>query len=345
MESNFARGAESEVARMVYSPATRLLGALDLLQSRPRVSAAQLADRLEVQARSVRRYMTMLQDMGIPVEAVRGRYGGYRLRPGFKLPPLMLTEDEALAVTLGLLAARRLRLGSDAASVEGALAKVERVLPLGLRERLRAVQETVALDLDLDHAFGAPGESAAVARHLLALSAAAHQGRRVWLRYRAPREEGGAEETERPLDPYGLVYHEARWYVVGHCHLRGEVRVFRLDRVLAVAPLAATFTHPAGFDCLAFAVRRFAAMPDRWLVEVALETTLERLSGLVPPSFATLEEVPGGVLLRAYDRDLEHTARFLVGLGCPFTVRQPPELRAALEALAARIARAVAPSA
>src|SRR5215831_16054735 len=93
---------------MTYSPVTRLFTILDLLQSRPGVTSAQLAERLGVEARSVRRYVIMLQDLGIPVEAVRGRYGGYRLRPGFKLPPLMWTEEEAVAVTLGLLAAERL---------------------------------------------------------------------------------------------------------------------------------------------------------------------------------------------------------------------------------------------
>src|SRR5215831_19715981 len=118
-----------ETKRMTYSPVTRLLTILDLLQSRPGVTAAQLAERLEVEARSVRRYITMLQDMGIPVETVRGRYGGYRLRPGFKLPPLMWTEDEALAVTLGLRAAQQLGLSQTVPTVESALAKVERVLP------------------------------------------------------------------------------------------------------------------------------------------------------------------------------------------------------------------------
>jgi predicted DNA-binding transcriptional regulator YafY len=209
-------------------------------------------------------------------------------------------------------------------------------------ERARAVQETVALDLDpLEANAETPEGDAAVGRHVLALSAAAHQGQRVRMRYRSPRESGAAE-TERALDPYGLVYHDARWYVVGDCHLRGEVRVFRLDRVLAVVPLAEHFTRPAGFDCLEFAVRRFAAMPDRWLVEVVLETTLDQLSRAVPSSFATLEEIPGGVLLRAYDADLDHTARFLVGLGCPFTVRQPSELRDALGSLSTWIARMVA---
>lgn len=319
---------------MVYSPATRLLTALEVLQARPNVSATLLAQRLEVNARSVRRYVTMLQDMGVPVEAARGRYGGYRLRPGFRLPPLMLTDEEALAVTLGLLAARRLGLGGEESAVEGALAKLQRVLPLGLRERVRAIQETVALNL------GDAESAASAGRYLVAYSTAAHQGRRVWMRYRA-RRESAWEETERALDPYGLVYSDAHWYVVGHCHLRGDVRVFRLDRVLSAIPQGEEFVRPAGFDCLEFALRRFAAMPERWLVEALLETTLEAVGRAVPPGFATLEETPEGVLLRAYDSDLDHTARFLVGLGCPFTVRQPPELLAALSHLARAIEQAV----
>lgn len=318
---------------MVYSPASKLLTMLDVLQSRPNVSAADLAERLEVETRSVRRYVTMLQDMGIPIEAVRGRYGGYRLRAGFKLPPLMLTEDEALAVTFGLLAARRLRLAGEVPAVEGALAKVGRVLPLGLRERVRAVQETVALDL------GA-AESAPVDGHLLTFSLAAHEGRRVRMLYAAQRD-GAEEATERTLDPYGLVYHEGRWYVVGYCHLRDDVRVFRLDRVLRVQRLDEAFIQPIGFDSLDFAIKRFAAMPDQWLVEAMLAAPLEQVSRSVPPSFATLTETPTGVLFRAYVSDLNHTARFLVSLGCEFTVHQPPELLETLQRLARTIEQVV----
>src|SRR5690349_6876803 len=195
---------------MVYSPATRLLAALEIMQARSSVTATELARRLAVEPRSVRRYVMMLQDLGIPVEATRGRYGGYRLRPGFKLPPLMLSDDEALAVTLGLLAAQGLGLGGAEPAVDGALAKIERVLALALRERVRGLREDwVSL-----------------------FSAAAHNGQRVRMRY-GPRE---GEESERALDPYGLVYRAGRWYVVGYCHLRRAVRVFRLDRVLAAAP-------------------------------------------------------------------------------------------------------------
>src|SRR3984893_15377704 len=132
----------------MYSPVSRLLTVLNLLQARASITATELAQRLEVNPRSVRRYIIMLQDLGIPVEAERGRYGGYRLRAGFKLPPLMWTEEEALAITLGLQAAQHLGISKTVPTLESALAKVERVLPLPLRERIQAVQATVALDLD-----------------------------------------------------------------------------------------------------------------------------------------------------------------------------------------------------
>jgi predicted DNA-binding transcriptional regulator YafY len=311
---------------MTYSPVTRLLTVLDLLQSRPNVTAAQLTERLEVEARSVRRYITMLQDIGIPVEAVRGRYGGYRMRPGFKLPPLMWTEEEALAVTLGLQAARQLGLSQTIPTVENALAKVERVLPQALRERVQAVQETVVLDL----AARSRGESGV---HVIRLSTAAHQRKRVWIRYQARP----GEENERAFDCYGLVYHSEHWYAVGYCYLRQGIRVFRLDRILTLEVREERFTPPANFDCLAYTIQAFAAIPSRWLAEVLLQTGLERIRDLVPATFATLEETPEGILLRAYDDDLQHTARFLVSLGCPFRVLQPPELVEELRKLAKSI--------
>lgn len=338
---------------MVETPATRLLAALDLLQARPRITAARLAERLGVDARSARRYITRLRDLGIPIEAERGPYGGYHLLPGYKLPPLMLTDDEALAVTLGLVAARDLGLSGALPAVEGALGKIERVLPVAVRERVSAVRQTVALDIGpggSDANIGEPatsasepvgtrvalGSAATTTRWLPVLGLAAQQGRRVRMRYQS-RASG---QTERELDPYGLVYHGGRWYAVGFCHLRRAARVFRLDRVLLAEPRDERFERPPDFDGLAFALQSFAAIPDRWLVEVVLETTLERIRWMVPPGFATLEETPTGVTLRAYDHDLDHAARFLAGLGCALRVRRPPELLAALHRLATRLSSA-----
>lgn len=311
---------------MTYSPVTRLLTVLDLLQSRPGVTAAQLAERLEVEARSVRRYITMLQDIGIPVEAERGRYGGYRLRPGFKLPPLMWTEEEAVVITLGLQAMRQLGLSHTLPTVEGALAKVERVLPPALREHVQAIQETVVFDLTA-HTHAHLNAS------MLPLSGAASQRKQVWLRYQ--RRPG--EEHERIFDCYGLVYHDQRWYAVGYCHLREAIRIFRLDRISALAIREEHFTPPAHFDCLAYLIQAFKAIPSRWLVEVLLFTSLAQIRESVPTTFATLTETPEGILLRADDDDLQHTARFLVSLGCPFRVLQPPELEEEMRALARQL--------
>src|SRR5213078_4802154 len=130
----------------MYFPTTRVLTVLELLQSHQRLSGPDIAERLEVNPRTVRRYITMLQDLGIPVEAERGRYGAYRLRPGYKLPPLIFTEEEALALTLSLLVARESGVVPTAPAFAGVLAKVERVLPAATRAHIQAVEQTVAFE-------------------------------------------------------------------------------------------------------------------------------------------------------------------------------------------------------
>ena len=224
----------------MYHPTTRVLTVLELLQSHRQMSGPKLAERLEVDVRSVRRYILMLQELGIPIEGERGRYGNYRLRRGFKMPPLMFTEDEALALTLGLLAAKRVGIAMTTPSVEGALAKIDRVLPEAVRERVQAVQETLVLNIGSSElARSAPGSSV-----VLTFSMATQQEKRVWMRYRASQ----AGETERAVDPYGLIFQAGLWYTIGYCHLRQDLRIFRLDRVLSVEPREESFTRPPGFD-------------------------------------------------------------------------------------------------
>jgi predicted DNA-binding transcriptional regulator YafY len=300
----------------VYHPTTRVLTALELLQSRPRLSGPELAERLGVDQRTVRRYVTILHDLGIPVESERGRHGAYRLRPGFKLPPLMFTDDEALAITLGLLAARRLGLAVATPAVEGALAKVERVLPPAVRERVRAVQATLITDL-------APARAVPTSETLVTLSAGAQQSRRVRLRYRA----WDGDETEREIDPYGVVFVTGRWFTVGYCHLREDIRIFRLDRVQSAELRDQTFARPADFDPLAYLERTLPHSPGTWSIEVLLRTTLAEAKCRVPPATATLDETPDGVLFRCVVQDLDWIARLLVSLDVPFVVHHPPELR------------------
>jgi predicted DNA-binding transcriptional regulator YafY len=316
----------------VATATTRLLTLLELLQARGRLTGAELAERLEVDQRSVRRYVTMLQDLGIPISGERGRHGGYRLRRGFKLPPLMFTEEEALALTLGLLSARRTGLAAAAPAVEGALAKVDRVLPEAVRDQVRAVQETLHLDLGPPPTIPPAGPAT-----VLAFGAAARERRRLRLRYQSPERI-----TEREFDTYGVVFRTGRWYAVGWCHLAGEVRTFRLDRVLEVEATSAGFVPPAGFDAHAHLVRSLARRYEPWTVEVLMDTTLEEASRWILPIVGSLTPTPGGVLLTLRANSLEWVAHFLSRIPWPMEVAGPPELAAALHALAERLSGAAA---
>ena len=310
----------------MYHPTTRVLTVLELLQSHQRLSGPELAARLEVNARTARRYITMLQDMGIPIEAERGRYGAYRLRPGFRLPPLMFSDEEALAVTLGLLAARRLGLAVAAPAVEGALAKIERVLPTALRERLQAVQASLVIDL-------ARPEASPSSAMVVTLSQAVQAERSVAIRYRNER----GDESERLMDPYGIVFRQGRWYVAGHCHLRDDLRLFRLDRVQDAQLTEDRFTRPVEFDAAEFVVQSLASMPNTWEVEVLLKATLDDARRRVSPVFGTLEPCAEGVLLRAFGDHLSWMARELVATGLPLSVRRPEALRDELRQLASNV--------
>jgi predicted DNA-binding transcriptional regulator YafY len=310
----------------MYYPTTRVLTILELLQARGSLNGAELAERLEVDRRTVRRYIMMLQDLGIPIEAMRGPYGGYRLRPGFKPPPLMLTNDEALAITLSLFAARRSGMAADMLAVEGALAKIERVLPEELRARVQAVQSVVAFQ-------PAPEVPQPQGEIVSTISLAAHQQRRVEVCYRSR-----GEDTVRRFDPYGLVYHWSRWYVVGWCHLRQGVRVFRMDRVVSAELEDETFVRPPEFDSFQYVLESLALAPWEWSAEVLLETTIEEAQRRIPPGSALVEQAEGGVLLRVHVDRLDWLACMLLTLECPFVVRRPPELREALRQIAARAA-------
>ncbi len=325
----------------MYHPTTRVLTVLEVLQSRGSASGAELAARLEVDLRTVRRYITMLQDIGIPVEARSGRHGGYRLRPGFRLPPMMLANDEALAVTLGLLFARRFGLTGAAPAIEGALAKIERVLPEALRMQVKALAEALILDRPNAPLPDIPRPPIPPPTTLLALATGAAEGRRATLTYRD--REG--ETTVRTFDPYAVVYlKNAAWYTVGYCHLRGDVRVFRLDRVMGVEPEGTPFARPADFDCLAYVQRSFALLPARWSAEIALDTSPEEARRWVAPLFAVVTEEDGAVIVRCSAMDIDWLARSLAALPFAFRVRTPPELVDALAKVRERIGQAIAPS-
>jgi predicted DNA-binding transcriptional regulator YafY len=313
---------------VVARPTARVLALLELLQTHRRMTGAELASRLAVDGRTVRRYVALLQDIGIPLTAARGRDGAYMLVAGFKLPPMMFTDDEALALAVGLVAARGLGLASAVAAASSAAAKLERVMPDALKRRARAVDETVTLELSRPTA---PADNAALA----ALTAAAQAHDRVRLRYR-PRT---GETTERGFDAYGLAYRAGRWYAVGWCHLRRGLRSFRLDRVEDVQRLPVSFERPERFDALAHLTTSIARLPRAHAAEVLLATDLATARRELFPVAGVLEPVEAGVVLHAQADDLHWLARELARLPFAFGVRSPRALRTAVAALARRLAR------
>jgi predicted DNA-binding transcriptional regulator YafY len=314
----------------MYHPTTRLLTVLELLQARGSVSGIELAERLEVDVRSVRRYISMLRDMGIPIDAERGRGGAYNLRPGFRLPPLMFNEEEILAVMLGLLIGRQLAL-TNAAGIESAAAKIERVLPAELRQRVMALQDTLT--------FNVQPRRAALSGELIAtLSLAAHQQRRVEVQYQSTRDE----VTTRDIDPYGVVYHSGLWYTAGHCHLRNDVRVFRLDRIQRLNLKEDTFQRPPDFDTMTHVLESIATMPWGWQVEVLLEVPLEQAQQMIPRDMAVLSAQDDGVLMHTSTSNLPWMARYLSQLNCPMRILRPDELRDALRELGESLIRTAA---
>jgi predicted DNA-binding transcriptional regulator YafY len=308
---------------------SRLLELLEVLQTKPLVTGRELGDRLGVDRRTVRRDVAALQRLGIPVEGERGVGGGYRLRPGYRLPPLMLTEDEATAVVLGLTAARRLALG-DADGTDGALSKIHRVLPDTLRRRVEALEAALAFTGSAVTGQPPAGET------VLLLADAIRRDRRVRVSYRS----FAGERSRRELSPYGLVVDTGRWYLAAHDHTREALRTFRVDRIeRAAIDDASALAAPDDFDALAHVSRSLARVPWPWEVDVLLELPLDDARRRIPGTLAELSEEDGGTALRMRVSSLDWAASLLAGLGCPFRVRGPVELRGSVAALSQRLAQ------
>ena len=312
----------------MLAPTSRLLQLLELLQAQPLTTGREIAERLAIDRRTVRRYIATLQELGIPVEGERGVGGGYRVRPGFRLPPLMLNDDEAIVVVLGLMAARRQGLDATTASVDGALAKIHRVLPDALRRRVEALEAT--LGFTTPATTGAPVAGDAV----LLLAEAIRRRRRVRAGYRS--FEG--EATQRELSPHGLVVHSGRWYLAAYDHTRDDMRTFRIDRMRrTVVTDGSAHSPPDGFDPVAHISRSLARVPWPWEVEVLLDLTVDEAAQRLPATLAELVDAEDGTLLRMRVSSLDWMARVLAGLDCSFTIRRPDELRASVRALADRL--------
>lgn len=309
------------------SPTARLLELLELLQTQPLTTGREIADRFGIDARTARRYVAVLQDLGIPIEGQRGVGGGYRVRPGYRLPPLMLADDEAVAVVLGLLATRAASQDGSSAAATGALAKINRVLPSTLRRQVKALEETLDFTAARD---STPPDAALV----LLLADAIRRQRRLHTAYRSFT----GDVSQRELSPWSLVVHSHCWYLVAYDHVRDDLRTFRVDRMWRSTLVdGASVTPPKDFDAVAHVTRSLAAVPGKWQVEVLLDLPVDEAARRIPTTLAELADDPAGTLLRIRADSLDWVATVLAGLGSGFTIRQPNELRASVRALAERL--------
>ena len=310
------------------SPTARALLVLEMVQNQPGIGAAQLAARLGLSDRAVRRNVAVLREAGIPVESTRGRYGGYRVGRGLRVPPLMFTATEALALVMAVLE------GHDAADPEdpvgSALGKIVRVLPEPLAKPVDAIRRVTARGWDV----GVPDVETTAA---LVQASAAH--RRVRLSYRL----GQDRERDMDVDPWAVVVRHRRWYLLGWSHTKGAMRVLRVDRVARVGVLPEMFAPPADLDPVA-TLEEHLSQGWRYAVEVEIEAPLRDVEHWLPRSFARLEAMGDRrTRLVATTDEPEWYVAQLAELPYDFRLVDSPEVRAAMDVLARRLRAAAGP--
>jgi predicted DNA-binding transcriptional regulator YafY len=309
--------------------ATRLITLIMLLQRRPNQKAAALAEELGVSVRTVHRYIDALDEMGIPVYSMRGPGGGFSLVRGYKMPPLVLTPQEAVAVHLGTGLVEEIwgRLYREAA--RGAMAKLDQLLPDEQRHEVTWARRTlVATGMHrADHATLAPT--------LETLRRAARERRRVTLVYQS---RGRPEPLRRDVDSYALVHRWGWWYLVGLCHLRGALRTFRVDRVQALTLRSESFTVPDDFDVHAYLAQETWFEPRLEVrLRFAPEAAQEAWEGR--GYWNAMEEQPDGSVVVTFGAaDPDWAARTVLWYGPAVEVLAPETLRRRVRAWARAVA-------
>jgi predicted DNA-binding transcriptional regulator YafY len=310
---------------------SRLLELLSLLQGRRDWAGGELAERLGVSGRTVRRDVERLRGLGYPVESLTGPAGGYRLRAGTAMPPLLLDDDEAIAIAVGLRTAARASVtGIEETSVR-ALVKLEQVLPAHLRRRVRALQAAT-----LTVPAGGPTVDP---QALTVIAAACRDHERLRFAYQG--RDGVA--SRREVEPHSLVNLGRRWYLVAWDPDREDWRTFRVDRLSRFASSGVRFAprDPPAKDAAAYVKQSLAAMPSRYEARLTLRAPAEEIrkrpfagwGKVTPLDEATCE-------YRTSDDDLDWLALRVGMLGVDFEVHEPPELIESLQAVARRLRRA-----
>jgi predicted DNA-binding transcriptional regulator YafY len=297
--------------------ATRLIRLIMLLQSRPNRKAAELAGELGVSVRTVHRYFEMLDELGIPLYSERGPAGGFSLVRGYKMPPLVLSPEEAVAVGLGATLVEEMwgALYRDAA--RGALAKLDNLLPDDQRQEIAWARRSLLAAGLQRQGYGSLEST------LETLRGALHDNHRVALVYEVPGRE---EPTCREFDPYTLVYRWGHWYTAGFCHLRSAMRLLRVDRIREVTVLTDHFSIPADYDSRAFLDAGLQPTPAV-LARLRFAPAAAAFVRDASIGWSGIEEQPDGFLLATLPAaDLQFAASMAISFGPLVTILDPPDL-------------------
>lgn len=299
--------------------ATRLITLIFLLQNRPNQKASELAEELGVSLRTVHRYFEMLDEMGIPVYSERGPYGGFSLVRGYKMPPLVFTLEEAVAVVLGTGLVQELWGDLYREAARGALAKLENLLPEEqVREVAWARQSLVATGMHR-------ADLKALMPTLEKLRRATREHRSVEMTYQTSQVP---HPSQRGLDPYALVHRWGWWYVIGFCHVRQEVRTFRVDRIFEIALLDTTFTPALDFNLQEYLKKELEAQP-KIIARLRFEPEFTDLLAGNQSYWETVEPQPDGSVEVTFAAPaLEWAAATTLAYGPAVEVLEPPALRA-----------------
>jgi predicted DNA-binding transcriptional regulator YafY len=317
----------------VTDTSSRLLKLLSLLQARRDWSGLELADRLEVSRRTIRRDVERLRDLGYPVESLSGPAGGYRLRAGTAMPPLLLDDDEAIAIAVGLRTAARASVTGIEETAVRALVKLEQVLPAHLRRRVSALGSAT---------IAPPVAGPTVDPHHLTVIATACRDREC-LRFAYQSRDGTG--SRREVEPHSVVNLGRRWYLVAWDCGREGWRTFRIDRLSRPAAGGVRFTQrklPAK-DAATYVEQSITGAPNRFEAHVTLHAAAEEIARRVPHYWGTIEPIDERTCLyRTGDDDLGWLAIRIAMLDVELEVHGPPELAERLRALADRLTRATA---
>jgi predicted DNA-binding transcriptional regulator YafY len=309
--------------------AGRLLSLLSLMQARREWPGPELQERLSVSARTVRRDMERLRELGYPIESASGPAGGYRLRAGAAMPPLLLDDEEAVAVAISLRTAARSAVAGIEETALRALVKLEQVLPSQLRRRVGALGETT-------FALASSGGAMVDAGALTLFAIAARDREMVRFDYSA--REG--QHTRRVVEPHALVTLGRRWYLVAWDPGRSGWRTFRVDRVAAPRLAGRRFTmrNIPGGDAASFVRASITKLTYRYEAIVTYQAPAERLRERLPIGWGRVQEIDQQTCrYHTSDDDLDWLA-FRIGMGgCDFTVEGAPELLVALDRLGRRL--------